>query len=109
MSDSTLRERLRYQIQADKVMWDRQGNLKKLPSSFENMGSSSPAQPPSKKSRAHKNIGTLSKAGADPQPVRTTTAPGPSPKSDPQSFSLAQAVEEGPSGPMPPDEERASR
>ena len=96
MSDWALRERFGYPIAANKVMWDRQGNpkgnpkgnSKKLPS--EKAGSSSLARPPSKKSRANKNIDPSSQAGADRQPV---------PRTGPQSSSLAPVVEEGTSGP----------
>jgi hypothetical protein len=73
VTDFALRERLGYQIPADKVMWDHQGNPKKLSLSSEKAGSGSPAQPPSKKSRAHKNIGASSKAATDSQPIWIAT------------------------------------
>jgi hypothetical protein len=65
--DSALREYLGYQIPIDKVAWDHQGNLKKpyLPS--ERVVSGLHAGPPSMKSRAHKNISTLSKSIVDPK------------------------------------------
>jgi hypothetical protein len=51
--------------------------------------------PPSKKSQAHKNIGTSSKAGAGLQPVRAVAAPRPLLKPNAQGSSLAPAAGEG--------------
>jgi hypothetical protein len=95
VTDSALQEQLGYQIPVDKVMWDRQGNPKKLSLSSEKVASDSPARPSSKKSRAHKNIGTSSKAVADPQPTRTVMAFGPPPQFKAQGSSSAFVVGEG--------------
>jgi hypothetical protein len=96
--DSALRKQLGYQIPADKVMWDRQGNLKKLSLSSENVGTGSLARPPSKKSLAHKNIDASSKAATDSQPIRTAAVFGPPPNSKAQGSSSTLVVEEGLSG-----------
>jgi hypothetical protein len=85
VTDFALRERLGYQMPVDKV------DMKARSSSY--------ARSPSKKSWAHKNIGTSSKAGAGLQPVQTATALGPSPMPNAQSPLLALVAEEGSSRP----------
>ena len=76
MTDFAIREQLGYQIPTNKVKWDSQGNPKKLSLSFKKAGLGPPTRPPSKKSRAHKNIGALGKATVGSQPTRIAVASG---------------------------------
>jgi hypothetical protein len=78
VTDLALCEYLGYQILADKVAWDCQGNPKKpfLPS--KKVVSGSLARPSSKKSWAHKNVGASNKLTVDPKPGQKDVVIGPS-------------------------------
>jgi hypothetical protein len=78
VTDSTLHEHLGYHILVDKVAWDRQGNPKKPSLPSERVVLSSHARPPSKKSRAHKNVSALRKSTTAPKSAQKDAVTGSS-------------------------------